>query len=79
MTIQNNTFNSSALGKPHDYRAFFSDKVHCVLLGTNPMNHEGGNMMCRALGSTDPYSDIFHTKAQCKQVYLDMTAADINE
>jgi hypothetical protein len=85
MTLDNNkkeivmsdTFVSAALGAPHEYRSFFSDRVYLVTLAKNPLNHDGGNCLCREVASGTPFSDIYHTKKQVQQVVLDLDAADM--
>lgn len=70
------SFTSSALGAPHDYRAWFVDTV-CLLATEKAGN--GGQLACRDAGSDDPYSNIWHDPDQVKQVLLDYDNASVKE
>lgn len=67
-------FFSSALGKPNEYRARFSDKVGLVMQakGTG-----GGDLWCRPQGSSGPYTAVYHTNPQIKQVLLDYDKVEL--
>jgi hypothetical protein len=71
------TFFSDALGPPHEYRAWFSDRVGLVLLAKT--GFAGGDIHCRPQGSSGPYTDpgVYHTHQQIKQVLLDMDKAQL--
>jgi hypothetical protein len=69
------SFFSSALGKPTEYRAGFSDKVGIVILAKTGFG--GGDLWCRPQGDSGPYKDIYHTHQQIKQVLLDYDAVEL--
>lgn len=68
------TFQSSALGKPWEYRAWFSDQVALVL---HAKTNSSADLTCRSPNTNDPWSDVFHTAVQVKQVLLDMDATEL--
>jgi hypothetical protein len=70
------TFFSSALGQPHEYRSWFSDQVGLVLLARSPA-HIGGDLPCRPGGTSDDYKQVFHTHLEVIQVLLDFDAAEL--
>lgn len=70
------SFQSSALGAPHEYRSWVSDQVMLVVTARNPIG-KGGKVACRDAGSAAPYSDIYHTQAQLQAVLLDLDKAEM--
>jgi hypothetical protein len=54
------TFISSALGAPHEYRSWFSDQVGLVLLARSPAQ-VGGDLLCCPEGDPGDYKQVFHT------------------
>ena len=70
------TFFSSALGQPHEYRCWFSDQVELVLLAKAPAQ-TGGDLPCRPEGASDAYKQVFHTHSEVMQVLLDFNAAEL--
>jgi hypothetical protein len=70
------TFHSSALGSPHEYRSWFSDQVGLVLLARSPAQ-VGGDLLCRPNSDTGDYKQIFHTHAEVIQVLSDFDAAEL--
>ena len=69
-----NSFISSALGSPHQYRAWFSDQAWLVMAAKGPGNSTGAKLACRPVGDKDPFSDIWHTKEQVLTVLKDFDA-----
>jgi hypothetical protein len=61
------TFVSSALGEPHQYRSWFSDQVGLVLLARSPAQ-VGGDLLCRPKGDPGDYKQVFHTHPEVIQV-----------
>jgi len=70
------TFFSSALGQPHEYRSWFSDQVGLVLLAKSPAQ-VGGDLPCRPEGDSSDYKQVFHTHSEVMQVLLDFDAAEL--
>ncbi len=70
------TFFSSALGQPHEYRSWFSDQVGLVLLAKSPAQI-GGDLPCRPEGASNDYKQVFHTHSEVMQVLLDFDAAEL--
>jgi hypothetical protein len=62
------SFFSSALGAPHEYKAGFSNRVALVILARTG---KAGDLECRPQGSSGPYGEVWHSVAQVKQVLLD--------
>jgi hypothetical protein len=70
------TFVSSALGAPHEYRSWFSDQVGLVLLARSPAQ-VGGDLLCRPKGDTGDYKQVFHTHSEVLQVLSDFDAEEL--
>jgi hypothetical protein len=70
------TFISSALGKPHEYRSRFSDQVGLVLLAKSPAQ-VGGDLPCRPEGDHGDYKQVFHTHSEVLQVLSDFDEAEL--
>jgi hypothetical protein len=70
------TFVSSALGEPHEYRSWFSDQVGLVLLARSPAQ-VGGDLLCRPEADLGDYKQIFHTHSEVLQVLSDFDAAEL--
>lgn len=70
------SFFSSALGQPNEYRAWFSDRVGLVILAKT--GHAGGDLHCRPQGSSGEYNLMYHTQPQVVQVLLDMDKAELS-
>jgi len=70
------TFVSSALGEPHEYRSWFSDQVGLVLLARSPAQ-VGGDLLCRPMGDPGDYKQVFHTHPEVTQVLSDFDAAEL--
>jgi hypothetical protein len=66
------SFQSSALGRPMEYRDYWSDQVGLVL---SAKSGNGGKIACREV--TGPYSDIYHTHEQASQVLLDFDTHEL--
>ena len=70
------TFISSALGAPHEYRSWFSDQVGLVLLARSPAQ-VGGDLLCRPKGDPGDYKQVFHTHSEVLQVLSDFDAEEL--
>ena len=68
------SFFSAALGQPHEYRAWFSDRVKLVLLAHGA--HDA-DLPCRPQNSSAEYTMVAHTNAQVKQVLLDFDKVEL--
>lgn len=69
------SFFSDALGDEHEYHADFLDRLALVAMAKT--GSTGGDIKCRKQGDSGPYSAIYHTQAQVKQVLLDMDKAQL--
>ena len=69
------SFFSSALGTPYEYRAWLSDKFR---IGFLAHANEGGDLRARKQGDSSPYQLVAHTAPQVKQVSIDMDKAELN-
>jgi hypothetical protein len=68
------SFFSSALGSPHEYRAWFSDKVGLVIMAKS--GHPG-DLFCRKQGDSGTYQNVYHSANQIKQVLLDYDTIEL--
>ena len=69
------SFFSSALGEPYEYKAGFLDSVALVALAK--VGSTGGDLKCRKQGDSGPYQEVRHSQDQVKQVLLDMDKAQL--
>jgi len=69
-------FFSNALGAPHEYRAWFSDKVGLVILAKAG---RPGDLHCRKQGDSGPYQNVYHDASQIKQVLLDYDTIELGK
>jgi hypothetical protein len=68
------TFVSSALGSPSEYRAWITDRFWIVMCAKDLLKR-GGTLCCRPAASSQDWSHVMHTDSQCSQVMIDMDTA----